>query len=179
MADRFVSIIRVFDSGDFEEWLERYGMCAAANGWKEKALQLPALLEKEAHAVYLESEEETRKEYQALKGTLMNSFQPPETRFIALDEFDSRKILHGESPQEFLHVLKQRLAKAIPDIDRNARKQLLLHCFHSGLPKLIAKSIRVSPEVNNTTEALKRVKLQFVSKVLALFTNSKMHLQIE
>ena len=159
MADRFVSIPRVFDSGDFEEWLERYEICAAVNEWKEKALRLPTLLEKEALAVYLELDEETRKEYQALKGTLMNSFQPPETRFIALDEFESRKILPGESPQEFLHVLKQRLAKAIPNMDRNAREQLLLHRFLSGLPQQIAKSVRVSPEVNNTTEALKRVKL--------------------
>ena len=45
MADRFVSIPRVFDSGNFEEWLERYEICAAANGWKEKALiQLAYLL---------------------------------------------------------------------------------------------------------------------------------------
>ena len=61
MADHFVSIPRVFDSGDFEEWLECYEICAVANGWKEKALRLRTLLEKEALAVYLELGEERGK----------------------------------------------------------------------------------------------------------------------
>ena len=46
---------RVFSSGDIEEWLQRYEICASDNNWKEeeKALRIPTLLEKESLAVYL------------------------------------------------------------------------------------------------------------------------------
>ena len=64
----------------------------------------------------------------------------------------------GESSQEFLHVIKRLLAKAIPEMD-GAREQLLLHRFLSGIPEQFSKSIRASPDVHNTSEALKRVKL--------------------
>ncbi|KAI6660032.1 polyprotein [Oopsacas minuta] len=131
MAERFVSIPRVFASGDIEEWLQRYEICALANGLKEedKALRIPTLLEKEALAVYLELSTEERKDYRHVRDTLLNAFQPPEARFIALQEFESRRMLPGESPQEFLHYIKWSLNKAIPEMDDGAREQLLLHRF--------------------------------------------------
>ena len=160
MAERFTSIPRVFGNGDIEEWLQRYEICASANGWKEeeKALRMPTLLEKEAFAVYLELDEGIKKDYKEIKQALLHYFQPPETRFIVLHEFESRKLLPGESPQEFLHSLKQLLTKAIPEMDMYAREQLLLHRFLSGLPSQYARNIRASSEVKDTNEALKRVK---------------------
>ena len=73
MAERFVSIPRVFASGDIEEWFQPYEICSLANGWKEeeKALRIPTLLEKEAFAVYLEHSPEERKDYrQASRSTI-------------------------------------------------------------------------------------------------------------
>ena len=161
MAERFISVPRIFGSGDIEEWLQRYEICAAANGWKEeeKALRLPTLLDKEAFAVYMEFHEELKKDFRGIKEALLKYFRPPESRFIVLHEFESRKNLPGESPQEFLYSLKQLLTKAIPDMDMDAREQLLLHRFLSGLPREFSKRIRISPEVKDTAEALRRVKL--------------------
>ena len=49
MDDWYISIPCVFASGDIEEWLQWYEICASANNWKEeeKALRIPTLLEKE------------------------------------------------------------------------------------------------------------------------------------
>ena len=144
MADRYISTPRVFSSGDIEEWLQRYEICASANGWKEeeRVLRTPTLLEKEALFVYLDLTEEY---YGAVKTALLNAFQPPEARFVFLHEFENRKMVPGESPQEFLHVIKRLLAKAIPEMDEGAREQLLLHRFLSGIPEQFSKSIRASP----------------------------------
>ena len=68
-------------------------------------------------------------------------------------------MLPGESPQEFLHAIKQLLGKAIPEMDDRSREQLLLHRFLSGIPENYSKFIRTSPEIQSTTEALKKVKL--------------------
>ena len=102
MADRYISIPRVFASGDIEEWLQRYEICASANNWKEeeKALRIPTLLEKESLAVYLDLNASDRKDYQ-VKNALLNAFQPPEARFIALQEYERRKMHPGEFPKSF------------------------------------------------------------------------------
>ena len=66
-------------------------------------------------------------------------------------------MLPGESPQEFIHAIKQLLGKAIPEMDEKSR-ELLLHRFLSGIPENYSKLIRTSPEIQSTTAALKKVK---------------------
>ena len=44
------------------EWLQRFELCSAANGWKEetKAVKLPTLLEGDALAVWLDLNEDEK-----------------------------------------------------------------------------------------------------------------------
>ena len=83
-------------------------------------------------SIYLELDEGIKKDYKEIKEALLHYLRPPETRCIVLHEFESRKSLPGESPQEFLYSLKQLLIKAIPEMDMYAREQVLLHRFISG-----------------------------------------------
>ena len=160
MADRYISISRVFVSGDIEEWLQRYGICASANNWKEeeKALRIPTLLEKKSLAVYLDLNASDRKDYQAVKNALLNAFQPPEARFISLQEYERKKMYPGEYLQEFLYAIKRLLVRAIPEMDEGSREQLLLHMFLSGIPEQFSRSIRASTDVRSVHDTLQRVK---------------------
>ena len=164
MAERYISLPKVFACGDIEEWVLRYDICASANGWNDeaKALRIPTLLEKEALAVYLDIPEEDRKVYENVKHALVRAFQPPEARFIALHEFETRKMLPGESPQEFLYSIKQLLRKAVPGMEEDSREQLLLHRFLSGIPENLSRSVRTSQDVTCVGEALKKVKLLMI-----------------
>ena len=69
MAERFVSLPRIFENGNLEEWLQRFEICADANNWKDKEreLRIPTLLEKEALVVYLELPGELRKDYNSIR----------------------------------------------------------------------------------------------------------------
>ena len=167
MAERFVSLPQIFENGNVEEWLQRFEICADANNWKDKerALRIPTLLEKEALVVYLELPGELRKDYNSIKRALLDSFHPREARFIALNQFESRKMLPGESPQEFLYSIKQLLNQAIPDMDEAAREQLLLHRFLSGIPEQYSRSIRACSEIRCSTVALKHLKLLMLCQI--------------
>ena len=75
MAERYVSLPKVFACGDIEEWLSRYDICASANGWNDEAnaLRIPTLLEKEALAIFLDISEEDRKVYENVKQALVKA----------------------------------------------------------------------------------------------------------
>jgi len=56
MAESHVSFPKPFASGNEKDWLQRFAICARANGWDaaKQAKKLPTLLEGEALAVWLE-----------------------------------------------------------------------------------------------------------------------------
>ena len=142
----------------------RYDICASANSRNDeaKALRIPTLLEKEALAIFLDIPEDDREVYENVKQALVRVFQPPEARFIALHEFETRKILPGESLQEFLYSIKQLLRKAVPGMEEDSREQLLLHRFLSGVPENLSRSVRTSQDITCVGEALKKVKLLMI-----------------
>ena len=79
--------------------------------------------------------------------------------FIPLDEFHKRKLQPGESLSLFVYDLKRLLIQAMPDIDIDARDQLLLHQFLTGLPLAVNKSLRVSDDAKSLDKAVERARL--------------------
>ena len=69
MAERHISVPKLFASRDVNEWFKRYEICCKANGWNDatKALKLPTLLEGEALTVWLELSEKQQQSYATAK----------------------------------------------------------------------------------------------------------------
>ena len=63
MAERHVSLLKSFATGNVSEWLTWFEICSNANGWnnERKAVKLPPLLEGAALALWLEESEKSRK----------------------------------------------------------------------------------------------------------------------
>ena len=59
----------------------------------------------------------------------------------------------------FVHDLKKLLEQAMPGLEENARNQLLLHQFLSGLPEAASKQLRVGGEVKALDTAISRARL--------------------
>ena len=92
MAERHISILKPFHTGDVTEWFQRFEICCAANTWNDevKAFKLPTLLEGEALAIWLELSDDDNKDYKKTKEHLLKSMMPME--FISLDKFHQRKL---------------------------------------------------------------------------------------
>ena len=151
MADRYISVPRVFSGGDIAEWLQRYEICSRANSWNDetKARKLPTLLEGEALALWLDMSEDEQAQYSAMKEKLLKKLKPVE--FVSLDEFHRRKLRPDETPTLYLHELKKTLQQAIPDIDEVSRKKLLKHQFLAGLPTGVSRQLRMTDETDLNT----------------------------
>ena len=157
MTDKHVSLPRLFQNGDIQQWVQKFEICAAANGWNDrtKALKVPTLLEGEALAVFLKMKEEDKSNYQKVKEALENEFLPEEARFQAMKEFETRKQLPGESPHLFLFNLKRLV---MPGISEDAREQLLLHHFLDGVPVSISRQLRTLADITTVQDALAKAR---------------------
>ena len=93
MAERHISVPKLFASGDVNEWFKRYEICCKANGWNDatKALKLPTLLEGEALAVWLELSEEQQQSYATAKKEFSIALMP--MKFVSLDNFHRHMML--------------------------------------------------------------------------------------
>ena len=158
MTDRHVSLPKPFSSGNAREWFQRFEVCCKANAWDDakKALKLPTLLEGEALAIWLELEEEKQSTYDVAKQEILK-MTPAE--FVSLREFHNRKLRPGEALSVFLHELKQLLSIAMPQVEGDAKNQLLLHQFLSGLLQAVSKQLRATGEVTDLEVAMKRAQL--------------------
>ena len=115
MAERHIVLPSTFKDGDIDEWLQKFEICANANGWDEttQARKLPTLLDGEALMTFLEMPEDDKKDFTKIFTALKNEFPPEESRFKSLREFETRKQLPGASPHVFLFILKKLLNKAL------------------------------------------------------------------
>ena len=156
---KHISIPKTFSSGDVDEWFSRFEICCKANDWSgaTKAAKLPTLLEGEALAVWLELSEEDKDDYSKAKKAIKSKLLP--TAFSALDKFNRRSMLPGETLPLFLHDLKRLLDQAMPDLPQDAREQLLLHQFLSGLPTAISKQLRSTGETQRLDTTVERARL--------------------
>lgn len=158
-APSHYSVPKPFSSGDAVEWLQRFELCSAANGWKEEtmAVKLPTLLEGEALAVWLDLNEDEKTTYDTAKKRLIEALMP--MGFTVLDKFQTRRLQPGEALSVFCHDLRKLLEQAMPGIDSKTSDQLLLHQFVAGLPISVSKQLRAAGAVTDLTEVIKRAKL--------------------
>ena len=78
MVERHISLPKPFSSGDAKDWFQRFEICSAANGWKaeDQAVKLPTLLKGEVLAIWLELNEEQRKNYETAKSKILTTIMP-------------------------------------------------------------------------------------------------------
>ena len=65
---------------------------------------------------YLEMPADNRKNFDEIVKALKKEFRPDGARFVAMREFDKRKLLPGELPAMFLHNLRKLLDVAMPEL---------------------------------------------------------------
>ena len=159
MASRHVSVPKTFSSGDVAELVKRFEICSRANEWDDatKALKLPTLLEGEALAIWLELSEEQQGDYDSAKGAIVKKMAP--MGFATLEQFHQRKLHPGEALPLFVHDLKRLLEQAMPDLDADAREQLLLHQFLAGIPAPVGKQLCTTGDTKKLEETVERVQL--------------------
>ena len=162
---KHISVPRSFELGDITEWLKCFEICCKANGWYNavKAVKLPMLLEGEALAVWLELTEEEQSDYSVTVSKLKTKLAP--MGFSSLEAFHTQKLQPGEALSLFLQDLRQKLFHAMPDIDRPARDQLLLHQFLAGLPVSVSKQPQARGDVNKVDTALEQACLLMALEV--------------
>ena len=156
---KHISVPRPFESGNVIEWLNRFDICAKANGWDAavKAVKLPTLLEGEALAIWLDLTEEQQSDYSVTVDKLKSKLAP--IGFSSLEAFHTRKLQPGEALSLFLQDLKQKFQLAMPDVTGAAREQLLLHQFVAGLPVSVSKQLRAAGDVTRIETAMERARL--------------------
>ena len=107
---------------------------------------------------YLEMPADDRKNYDEIVKTLKKEFRPDGACFVAMREFEKKKLLLGESPAMFLHNLRKLLDVAMPALGKG-KEQMLLHHFIEGLTKEVARLMHTSSEIENTKKALNKAQL--------------------
>ena len=156
---RHISLPKPFASGDVNEWCQRFEICSKANEWNNATmtLKLPTLLEGEALAVWLELSDAEQKDYKAAKKQMIAKMSP--MGFASLEDFHKRKIQPGESISIYVHDLKRLLDQAMPELEQNARSQLVLHQFMAGLPTHISAQLRATGDTKKLDETAERARL--------------------
>ena len=103
---KHISIPKTFSSGNVDEWFSCSKIYCKANELSRatQAAKLPTLLERGALEVWLELSEEDKGDYSKAKKAIKSKLLP--TAFAALDKFNCRCILPGETLPLFLLDLK-------------------------------------------------------------------------
>ena len=142
-----------------DEWFKKFEICCKANNWDDvtKAVKLPTLLEGETLAIWLEFSEVEQASYETAKKLLVSKLTPAE--FVSLEEFHKRSLRPGETLTLFVHNLKTLLDRAMPGMDADARGQLLVHQFLTGIPQTVGTQIRASGETLTLEKVVERARL--------------------
>uniref|UniRef100_A0A1I8IVY6 Protein-tyrosine-phosphatase n=1 Tax=Macrostomum lignano TaxID=282301 RepID=A0A1I8IVY6_9PLAT len=150
---------RVFSTGNFKEWLQRFNVCAKVNKWDTcKAERLATFLDGEALVVYLELSAGDQADYDKVVQALDDAFHPNREHFAVMEAFKSRKILSNETPRMYLYELKKMLKSSSVD-NKDAQEALLFHQFVCGLPESVSWQIRADSSVKTSEQALQKAQL--------------------
>ena len=154
MAERHISVPTSFAGGDVGT-LQRFEICS--RDADTKALKLPALLEGETLAIWMDLSTEEKDNYETVKQTLTSKLTP--VSFVTLDEFHRRKLLPGEALSVFVQHLKKLLLQAMPALDTTTRDQLLLRQFVAGLPQAVSWQLRATGQAKDLAATMERARL--------------------
>ena len=108
-------------------------------------------------AIWLELSTEQKADYAVAKEHLITKMAP--TEFVSLEEFHSRKMRPGEAIALYLYDLKRLLQQAMPELEANASKFLLLHQFLSGLPASISRQLRATGDTKELDAVVQRAEV--------------------
>ena len=124
-------------SSDLATWLREFDACSLANDWKEeeKIKKMPAFLRGPAASHFYAIPADDRKTYKDAVKMLIGAMCPTAQRENFYAEFEARTLRPGEDPAVYKWDLEQKLLKADPLLDDQAKEALLLHQFMRGLPR--------------------------------------------
>ena len=121
-------------------WLREFDACSLANDWKEeeKIKKMPAFLRGPAASHFYAIPADDRKTYKNAVKMLIGAMCPTAHRENFYAEFEARTLRPGEDPAVCKWVLEQKLLKADPLLNDQAKEALLLRQFMRlmrGLPR--------------------------------------------
>ena len=124
-------------SSDLATWLREFDACSLANDWKEedKIKKLPAFFRGPAASHFYAIPADDRKTYKDAVKMLIGAMCPTAQRENFYAEFEARTLRPGEDPAVYKWDLEQKLLKADPLLDGQAKEALLLRQFMRGLPR--------------------------------------------
>ena len=129
-----------FSSGDIVKWLDRYVVCADANGWNEhqRLQRLPPYLTGQASLLYRRLQADQRDTWVNLRANLIAQFYPVEMRTARTIEFQSTRYNIGETIDAYAWRLERKLEQAMPELTApgaaQVRAEMLKSQFINGLP---------------------------------------------
>ena len=139
MGDKFdLKLIPEYDGGGAQgvvEWLEKLDLVCKLRGLDDVASVIPLRLTGGAFAVYLQLAESDRKKTKKVKEALLAAFAVDS--YVAYEQFVSRKLRSGESPDVYLVELR-RLASLFGGLSDKA----LACAFVAGLPEDVRQLLR-------------------------------------
>ena len=108
-----------FESGDFDEWLEHFEICAMANGWtvEQKSLKLATRLQVEALFAYKDIPMDDRKNYEIV-GSPSKSPNTRRRKVYRYGYIHKRSLFPSESVQIYVYELGKLINRALPDGSR-------------------------------------------------------------
>ena len=118
-----IAIPTPFSSGDIVEWLDRYVVCADANGWNEdqRLQRLSPYLTGQANLLYRRLQPNQRDTWAHLRANLIAQFYPAETSTTRKIEFHTNRHNAGETIDAYAYRLERKLEQAMPElVDSNA-----------------------------------------------------------
>lgn len=139
MGDKFdLKLIPEYDGSGAQavvEWLEKVELVCKLQGVDDVASVIPLRLTGGAFAVYLQLNETDRKNTEKLKKALLAAFAVDP--YVAYEQFVSRKLHSGESPDVYLAELR-RLASLFDGVS----DKVLACAFVAGLPDDVRQLLR-------------------------------------
>jgi hypothetical protein len=152
-------------SSDLATWLREFDACSLANDWKEedKIKKLPAFLRGPAASHFYAIPPDDRKTYKDAVKMLIGAMCPTAQRENYYAEFEARTLRPGEDPTVYKWDLEQKLLKADPLLDDQAKEALLLRQFMRGLPR----NLKIRMLENDPTPTLANM-IAFVQRYRAV-----------
>ena len=127
--------------GDIAEWLEKVELVCELRGITDVATVVPLRLTGSAFAVYQQLPTEKKSKAKDVKASLIAAFAT--NSFAAYEQFTSRRMKVGESPDVFLASLR-----TLAGLFGGVSEKTLLCAFVTGLPDGVKQVLRAGANID-------------------------------